>query len=178
MRSALGLVATVAAIASFAGCGSIEAADNAVEATERSTVTFGGARYRVVGFRQLNVETAPAEALWDGDPPPPGHALYLAVIEVCNTGDRSMTSSSEIHLEDAFGQRHAPRTSATDPDIAYTPRRLEPGDCFPRPDSAAERTVDGAALVFQIPTRSIDRPLVLEIGSSSSAGTARVKLDL
>jgi hypothetical protein len=49
----------------------------------------------------------------------------------------------------------------------------------PAPDSAADRTFDGAALVFEVPFESTaERPMVLEIAGPTGSGAARIQLDL
>jgi hypothetical protein len=56
---------------------------------------------------------------------------------------------------------------------------LEPGQCLPGEGTAADRTFDGAALVFELPYEAAqERPMILEIADPSGSGEARVQLDL
>ena len=178
MRFLTTLLAALAAASLLAGCGEEEPADNAVEAREGNTVELGAVRYRVVLFRELNVNVPPGDALWKGEPPAPGNGLYSVVLQACGTGGEPAPTSTEIELEDAFGQRFAPRPADTDDDFEYGATRLEPRECLPPPDSAAERTFDGAVLVFEVPFRSIDRPMVLEIADPGGGPPAWIQLDL
>jgi hypothetical protein len=156
-----------------AGCGGDGAADNAVEAREQNVVERNGVRYRVIVFRELNVHQPPDEAVWTGTPPAVGRGLYMAVLRACASGDGKVQTTGRIHLEDAFGQRFAPRSGDTADDYAYRPRELDPGDCQPRPESAADATFGGSVLVFSVPFDSIgERPMVLVIED------ARIQLDL
>lgn len=173
------LLAVLAAAALLAGCGGDEPDDSAIEATEQNTVELAGVDYRVVLFRQLSPGTPPDDALWEGEPPPPGKGLYLAVVRACATGDGPARTSGDVRLEDAFGQRFEPRPAGTADEFEYSATELEPGECTPAAGSAADRTFDGGALVFDVPFDSTsERPLVLEIGDPGGSATARIQLDL
>lgn len=159
-------------------CGEEGSVDEPLEATEANEVELAGVRYRVVLFRQLNPSEPPDDALYEGDPPGGDEGAYAAFIRVCNASDQPRTPSRSIRLEDAFNQPFGPRAELVPDRFAYQPRRLEPGECLPAPNSAAEQTFDGAALVFRVPFRSVrERPLVLEI-SAGQGRRARIRLDL
>jgi len=172
------LVALVAVL-SLSGCGREDPADNAVEAREQNTAELAGVAYRVTLFRELNVSSPPDDAVWEGAPPERGRGLYLLVLRACGAADVPARASDRIHLEDAFGKRFAPRSRETADAFAYTPTALEPGECLPAADTAAEETFGGAVLVFDVPFESTDaRPLVLQIGSPEGREKVRVQLDL
>jgi len=179
----LWLALAAVAVVALAGCGQEEeAADNAVEATEQNTVRLGGIDYRVIRFRQLNPRITPDRSIVSGPPPADGRAYYAAFMSACNPGGSTRTLTSSIHLEDAFGQRFAPVGRLTDSVFAYRARPLEPGACLPPEDSAADRTVDGAALVFDVPIAAArERPRILELSrppGGSGRAAARIQLDL
>jgi hypothetical protein len=173
------ILAAIAALLLLAGCGDDASSDNAVEAQEQNTVELGGVRYRVVLFRQLNVRGAPDDALWEGPPSRAGRGLYAVIVRACASGSEPARTSERLHLEDAFGERFAPRPDDTADEYEYAPVELEPGECTPAPGSAADRTFDGAALVFDVPFESTaERPMILEIADPTGSGTARIQLDL
>ncbi|MGI8781827.1 MAG: hypothetical protein ACR2L8_16950 [Solirubrobacteraceae bacterium] len=172
-------LAVIVAVALLAGCGEEETGDNAVEAQEQNTVELGGVRYRVILFRQLNVRGAPDDALWEGQPSESGKGLYVVLVRACAAAGEPARMSERIHLEDAFGQRFEPRPADTADKFEYSAVRLEPSECRPVPGSAADRTFDGVALVFDVPFESTaERPMILEIGDPTGSGAARIQLDL
>jgi hypothetical protein len=152
----------------------------AVEAREGNEVLLGQVSYRVVTFRELNRDIAPERSLIESVRTEPGHGLYAAFVRACNHGEEPVAPTGAIHLEDAFGESFRPVSEGLEPSLAYAPRRLEPGACVPATGSAADRTFDGAALVFDVPYDSTqERPLILEIRERSEGGErARIVLDL
>ena len=148
----------------------------------QNSVRLGGIQYRVVRFRELNPSIAPDRSILDGPPPSDGKGYYAAFVTACNASSRTRTPTSRIHLEDAFGQRFPALAAASDSVFAYRPRPLEPGRCLLAEDSAASRTVDGAAIVFEVPYDAAqERPLIVEISRSaggSGRAVARIQLDL
>jgi hypothetical protein len=178
----LWLLLLAAAVPALAGCGN-EAGDNAVEATEQNTVALGGIDYRVVRFRQLNPRIPPDDAVVAGLPAPAeGRAYYAAFVVACNRSGTTRTTTSRIHLEDAFGRRFAPVGAIEDGVFAYRARTLRPGACLPAEDTPADLTVDGAALLFDVPVEAVrERPMILELArrpGGSGRAAARVQLDL
>lgn len=174
IAAAAGLVAVV-----LAGCGEDEPADGAVEAQEQNTVELAGAEYRVLLFRELNVLQPPDDAVWTGSAPDRGSGLYMAVLRACAVGEEPVRTTSDIHLEDAFGQEFEPRDAATADEFEYRAAQLEPGDCQPPPSSPASRTFDGAVLVFEVPFEAAaERPMILELGAPDADRDARIELDL
>lgn len=176
------LLLAVAMVLALAGCAE-EKADNAVEATEQNTVALAGVDYRIVRFRQLNPRIPPDRAVVAGLPAPAeGQAYYAAFLTACNRADTTRTTTARIHLEDAFGQRFAPVARSEESVFAYRARPLQPGTCLPVEDSPADRTVDGAALVFDVPVEAArERPMILELArrpGGTGRAAARVQLDL
>ena len=98
--------------------------DNAVDAAEQNTVELGGVRYRVTLFRQLNVATAPDDALWEGEPPADGRGLYMVSLRACAAGGEPARTTADVILEDAFGRRFEARPAATSDD--YEQRAARP----------------------------------------------------
>jgi hypothetical protein len=133
----------------------------------------------VVLFRQLNPRIAPDDALYTGPPAGRRSGLYAAFLQVCNVTSEVRTTSDDVHLEDAFGERFAPRPERVAGRFAYRPTELAPGECLPGPNSTAEQSFDGAALVFEVPFESTrERPLILEIGDEAAAEPERIQLDV
>lgn len=179
MRCAVGILATLLSSLAVSGCGGNERVDNAVEAREGNQVELAGVRYRVVVFRELNPFVTPGDALWRGDPPRAGVGLYLVSLSACGVDDEPARATDEVHLEDAFGQRFKPRVAGTVDAYQYGPRMLEPGECLPHEDSAADETFGGAALVFALPFEAIEeRPIVLELGHPAGEDEVRIQLDV
>jgi hypothetical protein len=173
------ILAAIAALVLLAGCGDEATGDNAVEAQEQNTVELGGVDYRVVLFRQLNVRLAPDDALWEGSPPSAGNGLFTVLVRACAAAAEPARMSERLHLEDAFGERFAPRPGDTADAYEYTPVELQADECAPPAGSAADRTFDGAALVFEVPFESTaERPMVLEIAGPTGSGAVRIQLDL
>ena len=167
-------------VAVAGGCGGEASEPNLVEAREHNVVELDGIRYRVVMFRQLNPELSPDRALIEGRRPGGKRGLFAAFVVACNTTDAERVPTSRIHLENAFGQVYRALEPAATGEFAYEPRPIPPGGCMPREDSAAARTLPGAAVLFAVPFDDLgERPFVLELRAPDGEGPARrVKLDL
>lgn len=176
-----GLAAAIAflLVLGFAACGGEdEPADNAVEAREGNVVEFGGIRYRVVLFRQLNPRITPDRALYEGPPLEQGQGLYAAFLLACNVSEEVQTPTADVHLEDAFGDEFEPLPNVGDT-FAYRPQPLRPDACLPTEGSAADQTFPGAALLFKLGFDDVrERPLILELRSQSDSETFRIQLDV
>jgi hypothetical protein len=84
-----------------------------------------------------------------------------------------------VVLEDALGQTFRPLPARVPDRLGYSRTELAPGECLPDPDSSAEQTFDGAAVVFEVPIESTrERPMILEIRGRGLRPHARVQLDL
>lgn len=172
-RSTLALIVLVAG--ACAGCGEAGATDQAVEAREGNRATIGGIAYRVILFRELNVNIPPDRALVDGPPPPEGSVYLAAFLSACNTSEERLEPTDGLRLENAFGADYRRLEANRDNPFAYRPHPLEPGMCLPREDSAADRTIAGGALVFQVPAGDLgERPFVLVVeGEANGAEVER-----
>lgn len=177
------LVSTVALLlaVTFGACGGEdEPTDNAVEAREGNVVAFGGIRYRVVLFRQLNRRIVPDRVLYNGPSLEPGKALYAAFLQACNTSAEEQTPTADIYVEDAFGEQFEP-LAEVEKTFAYRPKPLQSGQCLPGEDTAADRTFPGAALLFGIDFDDVrERPLILVLRSASEGEPEvfRIQLDV
>lgn len=162
----------------LAACGGEETARvPAVEAQEGNTAQLRGIAYRVVLFRQLNPETTGDRALIEDVSVGEGRGLFAAFIEACNRSGEQAAPTGDIVLEDAFGATFEPVTEGVDESLTYTPRSLEPDECVPGTGTAADRTFEGGAVVFEAPLDvTQERPLVLEIRDSGDE--VRIVLDL
>jgi hypothetical protein len=112
--------------------------------------------------------------------PAPGHGLYAAFLQACNVGDDPIAASASFRLRDAFGTDYVPVRDGLDPALSFTLGHIGSSGCSPREGSAAERTFDGAALVFDLPYDiTQNRPLLLEIrAAGTETGSARIELDV
>jgi hypothetical protein len=174
--------ALVLALASFAfaACGGGNATQGeAIDVQEGDEVRFGQIAYRVVSFRELNPAVDADRTLVRSVGPAPRRGLYAAFIRACNRGDEPVAPAAAFRLRDAFGSNYAPLRDGLELRMLFAPERLSASACIPRDDSVAERTFEGAALVFELP-RDIarNRPLLLEIRSLARGGElARIALD-
>jgi hypothetical protein len=135
--------------------------------------------YRVLSFRELDPAVDADRALTRSVSPAPRHGLYAAFIRACNEGDEPVAPSAAFRLHDAFGTNYAPLRDGLDPHLLFRSERLRASACTPGDDSAAERTFDAAALVFELPDDiAHSRPLLLEIRSLARGGElVRIELD-
>ena len=144
-----------------------------------TTVTLGGIRYDVTIARQLNPRIEPDEALTGGRRPGDGRLFFGVFLRACNPSGATAMPTGRLTLVDAFGSRAEPVVLPESNPFAYDPARIEAGDCIPREDSAAERTVSGALLLFELPRERLgERPLGLEIVSRDGRDRATIELDV
>lgn len=171
----IAVIACLVLAAVLAGCGGEERADNAVEAQEGNTVELDGISYRAVLFRELNPNLAPDKTLVQGPGPGEDKGFYGLFVTACNTTDAPRRASSELHIEDAFGTVFEPLPASTSDPYEYRGQVVPPGRCLPGEGSAANRLVDGAALVFAVPFDKLsNRPFIFEV----EAGQQRRRLQL
>ena len=157
-------------------CGGQEVERNAaVDARAGNEAVVGGVAYRVVLFRQLNPRAAD-DVLVESVETDAQHGLFAAFLYACNRTDEPLEPTSEIVLEDAFGDTYEPLSQGLERSLAYTPKRLEPDECIPG-NGSGDGVFDGAALVFELPYDiTQERPLILEIRQAGES--ARLTLDL
>lgn len=140
---------------------------------EEEPIVVGGLHYDPLIARRLNPNIAPDEALVSGRAPPKGKIWFGVFLRVCNRGEQVRTSSGELALVDAFGDRvkpfdGLPPTNA----FAYERQTLKPDECLPRKGSVAARG-DGALVLFAVSDDLLgDAPVAFEVAG------ARVILDL
>ena len=148
-------------------------------AAEGNTVDLGAIEYRVTMFRQINPRIPPDQALTEA-PPDDGHGYYAAFIAACNTGSVLATTTSRIHLENAFGTVYRPVATTASNEFSYRSTALEPDECLPAEDGVADSSLPGAALVFEVPIDDLsERPFILELrGPAAGSDVRRVELDL
>lgn len=172
-------LAPILAALVLAACGGDDDAPDAepaLRAQESNVVTVDGIEYRVEVFRELNVRT-PSDALfYKGAPPEEGSGLYAAFLTACNRGESTRRTTPALTLLDAFGERFPRKLPRERNQYAYTPAKLDPGECLPRSD----RINPGVAAVYSVPFEDVgERPLLLEIAPRSGSGEAQlVELDL
>jgi hypothetical protein len=143
-----------------------------------ATVTVGDFGYTPAIARQLNPRIVPDREIVGARRPRDGRTFLGVFVRVCNQGDAAARPSDRIALLDAFGERVLPVELPASNAFAYTPRRVEPGDCLPPTGSVADRAADGALLLFEIPYAMFDeRPLALEVVGPSGERRS-VLLDL
>lgn len=160
-------------------CGNETEREPAIEAQEGNEFALGQIVYRVVLFRELNPEVTGDQALVEGVHRGADELLFAAFVRACNRGDDASTPTGAIELQKAFGTGYKPVEEGAEPAFAYKPRELGPGDCIPERGSVAERSFDGAALVFAVPSDiTSNRPLILEVRETTGDKAARVELDL
>lgn len=187
IRSLTALLVIVAA--AVAACAEEETAgekpldyEDAIEAREHNTVDLNGIRYRVVMFRQINPRLASDGALYEGPLPEEGVGVYAAFLRACNDSDERRTPTSEVKLEDAFGESYPRLRAVSDEAFDYEPEPLRPDNCLPPDDGAADRAFPGAAILFAIPFDDLgNRPFILELQDRGEAGrleTRRIEVDL
>lgn len=164
----------------LAACGE-EREDNAVEAMERNAFTLDGLRYRVALFRQINPRLAPDQALYAGRPPKGRAGLFAAFLEVCNETDEPRRPAASVQLEDAFGTAYPRVAIPPENPLGFGAQPIGPGRCVPVEDGTADRSLPGAAVLFEVPPAAMgNRPFVLELRDpgGSGDGVRRVQLDL
>lgn len=167
-------VAIVLGAVALAGCGGSDAEELTYDETE--AVVLDGLTYRVSLFRELNRNIDPDGQILDGAGPPANDSgYYAAFVNVCNETDAELTPTSDVVLQDAFGEEYQPMSDQ--PDFAYRPATLEPGQCQPAEGTLAERGLPGAPVVFEIAFEQVDqRPLSLVLGGDQ--GSREIELDL
>lgn len=173
----LGLVIWLAA--AVVGCGGGN--DDAVDEARQARVS--GIEYSVLRARPLNPQDQPDDAYYNGSPPPAGRILLAAYVTACNVSDAARRSTDDLFLVDSpFETRYEPVDLEDDNPFAYEPTRLEPGECRPSPNSAAEQGPGASLAIFEVPVDALqNRPLYLVLdepaGDARLEGAKRIRLD-
>jgi len=188
---ALGVIASVLAVAVVPGCG--EGAEtgggslgNEAEAhREGLAIPFEGIEYNVLITRQLNVKDAEDRGYLIGAEPGPGFAAYGVFLEACNRSEEPKVATSTFRIVDSQDNTYEPRVLEDENVFSYDSRELQAGECIPETGSLADTApTSGALMVFDLPLEAVEnRPIELEIeqGFDLEAGepkTEHIELDI
>jgi hypothetical protein len=155
-----------------------EGVDEDVVAPVGATVTVDGLEYSVETARQLNPSIVPDRDLLDRRRPGQGRTFFGVFVRVCNEDGATATPSDRLSVVDAFGKEVRPVELPAGNPFAYEPEALPAGACLPEPGSAAERTTDGALVLYDVPLDFLgERPLALQVRGESGE-RAQVQVDL
>jgi hypothetical protein len=170
----------------LAGCGGSAPQGVTEPAREGLAIDVAGIDYNVYITRELNLESAPDKAYYQGPPAERNHVLFGVFLQACNErGPGSRMTSDDFAVEDSQGNEFKPIPLPKDNAFAYTARPLGPGDCLPEEGSVAELGPTAASmLLFDFPVGATEnRPFELLIKgpydyASGTRETRRVELDL
>ena len=185
MRRPLVLIAALAAALAIGACGNKEPETLHGE-TEGSYLDLGGMKYQVQISRLLNPFSIEDKYYLTGLPAnqrqlPAGQEWFAVFMRVQNEDDRPHPAARDYTITDTQDTKFRPIQLGPDNVFAYRGGVLQPTDILPAPDSpAGQGSIQGALLLFRIPTRNLEnRPLELSIRSSDAPGkTATVDLDV
>jgi hypothetical protein len=185
MRRLLASLAAVAAALAITACGNKEA-ETLHGATEGSYLDLGGMKYQVQISRLLNPASIEDKYYLTGlgaggGRLPAGQEWFAVFIRVENDGDKAARAATDYTITDTQNNKFRPIRIAPENPFAYRGGTLQPTDVLPAPDSpAGQGSIQGALLLFKIPTRDFEnRPLELAIRSADAPGkTATVDLDV
>lgn len=167
------------AAAGTVGCGNKDEEPGLEEpAREGLAIDVAGVDYNVFLTRQLNPGIPPDNAYYEGEPAPPGNALYGVFIKACNPGDEPRRTATSFTVEDNQGNEFEPIELPENNAFAYRARELGKDDCIPEDGSVAQLgPTGGSMLLFQFPLDTTEnRPLELVI--ERALQTKRIELDL
>lgn len=166
---------TIANACESGGAGETLNAPEGEAVPEGDRAMLDGIAYRVVLARQLNPAIEPDEALVGGVDVPAGRALFGVFLQACAV-DGPGVPDADIRLVTALGGDYRPEADRGGP-LRFEPRELKEDACVPAVGSVAERTFDGAPLVFSVPLQAFeDRPLSLAL--TDGGEKVRLALDL
>jgi hypothetical protein len=188
MRRLLTSLAVVAAAVAVGACGN----KTDVElhgTTEGSYLDLGPLKYQVQISRLLNPASVEDRAYFVGLDPsqrdlPAGQEWFAVFMRVENAGEEPghPARAADYVITDTQDTKFRPLTMAPENVFVYRGGgTLAPEAILPAPDSpAGQGSIQGALLLYKIPTRNLEnRPLELSIRSSDAPGkTATVDLDV
>ena len=100
-------------------------------AREGLAIDVAGVDYNVFLTRQLNTEIPPDKAYYEGEPAPPGSALYGVFLQACNPGDDPVRTATTFKVEDNQGNEFEPIELPENNAFAYRAQELGKDDCIP-----------------------------------------------
>jgi hypothetical protein len=185
MRRLLASLAAVAAALAITGCGNKEP-ETLHGTTEGSYLDLGGMKYQVQISRLLNPASIEDKyyfvGVGAGDRQlPAGQEWFAVFIRVENDGEKAARAATDYVITDTQNTKFRPIRIGAENPFVYRGGTLQPTDVLPAPDSpAGQGSIQGALLLFKIPTRNLEnRPLELAIRSADAPGkTATVDLDV
>ncbi|HEX2102954.1 MAG TPA: hypothetical protein VHF51_04845 [Solirubrobacteraceae bacterium] len=185
MRRLLTLLVTLVAATALVACGNKEEVV-LHGATEGIYLDLGELKYQVQISRQLNPASPEDRAYLVGLDAsqrdlPAGQEWFAVFMRVQNEDTRPHPAAREYTITDTQENKFRPVPLGPENVFAYRAGTVGPESLIPVADSpAAEGSIQGALLLFKIPTRNLEnRPLELEIASPDTPGlTATVDLDV
>ena len=185
MRRLLASLAAVAAALAITACGNKQA-ETLHGTTEGTYLDLGGMKYQVQISRLLNPASIEDKYYFTGVSAsdrrlPAGQEWFAVFMRVENDGTKAARAATDYTITDTQNTKFRPLRIGADNSFVYRGGTLEPKDVLPAPDSpAGQGSIQGALLLFKIPTRNLEnRPLELSIRSAAAPGkTATVDLDV
>src|SRR3954463_425267 len=185
MRRSIVALAAVAAALAITACGNKEA-ETLHGTTEGSYLDLGGMKYQVQISRLLNPASIEDKYYFTGMPAnqvklAAGQEWFAVFMRVENDGEKAARAATDYTITDTQNTKFRPIQFAPENPFAYPGVVLQPPDVLPARDSRAARgSIQGALLLFKIPTRNLEnRPLELSIRTPAEPGkTATVDLDV
>ncbi|MEA2227466.1 MAG: hypothetical protein QOF04_1096 [Solirubrobacteraceae bacterium] len=181
MRRPLTLLATLVLALALGACGNKEH-EILHGSNEGAYLDLGGMKYQVQISRVLNPNSPEDRAYLIGVDPaqrnlPAGQEWFAVFMRVQNESDAPVPVATDYTITDTQDTKFRPLSLGQDNVFAYRATTVAPKGLLPVPDSpAAEGTIQGALLLFRIPTRNLEnRPLELAI---TAGETATVDLDI
>lgn len=185
LRNRVGALLALVSVLALPGCGAFHSGEEAALAGEAVreglAIPMAGAEYNIFITRQLNLRDAEDQDYVELREPPPGQALYGVFLQVCNTGEQTVSTADEFTVVDTQGNHFEPIPLPRDNIFAYESQPLQAGRCIPDEISIPGNSpTGGALLVFQIPLPAVEnRPLELEIEPPRDAvGAKPIKFEL
>ena len=192
LRPIVLLVLALLAAGALAACGNEghdpgeQQSENAqVAETEGLYLEIGEMKYQVQVSRQLNPLLDGDRAFFQGvsesDLDIAADEVWFGVwIRVENESEEPQEAVSHYRIIDTQENEYVPVRIGEPNPFAYRAGRVEGGELYPLPDSAAgERAPNGGLLLFKLKSSSLDnRPLELELEDPEGGPGAVVNLDV
>jgi hypothetical protein len=185
MRRLLTTLAVLVAAVALGACGNKE--ERVLHGTTEGTyLDLGPLKYQVQISRLLNPTSPEDRAYLVGLDSrarrlPVGQEWFGVFMRVQNETSRPQRAATDYTITDTQNTKFKPVALGPDNVFAYRGGVVGPDALLPVVDSpAAEGTIQGALLLFKIPTRNLEnRPLELSIRAPNAPGqTATVDLDV